>query len=194
MPFHLIGVTTPKLSPTLWASIPALFQAGLSYLYIRQLDSVELRRQLEKQSLQLYHAQLILPFSVPNTHFKRHWKEFDRLTISSDSQAFSSSIHDLTHWPALAGRVEMVFYSPIFPSISKPGYGPTLTLDEQADRIITLRQSTEALPKLIGLGGIQSDNIAQVQQVGFDGAAVLGALWESPDPVQAVRQLVQQLA
>ncbi|RAJ92264.1 thiamine-phosphate pyrophosphorylase [Larkinella arboricola] len=194
MPFLVIGVTPSAHSDNLWNLIPALFQAGLSYLYIRQPDSKELRRQLDREALQPYQAQLILPFPVLNTGFRLHWKESARRQASPDSRAFSTSIHDLAHWPALAGRVETVFYSPLFPSISKPGYGPTLTLEEQANRIQALRRSSEKLPRLIGLGGIQRDNMARVQQAGFDGAAVLGALWESPDPAQAVRELVQQIA
>ncbi|GAB3255655.1 hypothetical protein GCM10027347_16940 [Larkinella harenae] len=194
MVFQLIGITPSVLPDQFWNLIPALFHAGLSYLYVRQPDSAELRRQLESETLRPYQTQLLLTFPWSDTDFQLHWKETTRQQAPSGNRAFSTSIHDLTHWPALAGRVEMVFYSPIFPSISKPGYGPTLTLDEQVNQLATLRRSTESLPKLIGLGGIQSKNIAQVQRAGFDGAAVLGALWESPNPVQAVRQLVQQLA
>jgi len=38
---------------------------------------------------------------------------------------------------------------------------------------------------LIGLGGISEETIATVKKSGFDGAALLGAVWTSKDPIRA---------
>ncbi len=125
--------------------------------------------------------------------FGRHWKEADRMAASPGERAFSTSVHALTDWPLLAGRVELVYYSPVFASISKPGYGPVQSIDAIARQIAHIRQQTDKLPLLIGLGGVQTNTIRRVQDAGFDGAAVLGTLWQDPDPVAVVQELFKKL-
>ncbi len=193
MNFQLIGIVPDTLSADQWAIIPDLFAAGLSYLYVRQPDSEILRYRLTSDVLTPYQPQLLVPFDVPGGSFRRHWKEAARLSAPPDESAFSTSIHSLGDWPALTGRVELVFYSPVFASISKPGYGPAQPLEKVARQIETIRQQHAHLPRLIGLGGIQADTIQRVQEAGFDGAAVLGTLWQSPDPANVVRQLLDRL-
>ena len=46
-----------------------------------------------------------------------------------------------------------------------------------------------ARDRRLALGGIEADKLAAVREAGFAGAAVLGAVWQSPDPVAAFRQL-----
>ncbi len=123
----------------------------------------------------------------------QHWKEADRMAALPTEQAFSTSVHALTDWPLLAGRVELVYYSPVFASISKPGYGPVQSIDAVARQIAHIRQQTDKLPLLIGLGGVQTNTIRRVQDAGFDGAAVLGTLWQDPDPVAVVQELFKKL-
>ncbi|QJD79995.1 thiamine phosphate synthase [Spirosoma rhododendri] len=191
MSFQLIGITPDTLSDGQWAIVPDLFAAGLSYLYVRQPDSDALRQRLDSNELQPHQSRLLVPFDIPSGSFRRHWKEAARLSALPDERAFSTSIHSLSDWPALAGRVEQVFYSPIFASISKPGYGPAQSLDEIARQIDIMRQHHPNLPRLIGLGGVQIDMIQLVNEAGFDGAAVLGTLWQSPDPVVVVQELLR---
>jgi thiamine-phosphate pyrophosphorylase len=194
MAFQLVGVTPPSLSEDQWACLPAMFRAGLSLLYVRQEESPELKQRLTSDGLGPYRDQIIVPFEMPRTALRLHWKEVIRQQAPANSQAFSTSIHEISDWPLLREQVRITFYSPLFPSISKPGYGPDLTLAERTDAIRHIRAHFNGLPALIGLGGIRVDNIRQVQDAGFDGAAVLGTLWQSPDPVETIRQLIQQIA
>lgn len=117
--------------------------------------------------------------------FRWHLKEADRRQLPAGTTFFSTSIHDLRDWPALAGQAEQVFYSPVFASISKPGYGPVNSLDFIAKEIAAIRQQHDRLPRLIGLGGVNADNVSLLQQAGFDGAALMGALWQTPDAIRA---------
>ena len=48
--------------------------------------------------------------------------------------------------------------------------------------------------RLVAIGGIHDENIAAVLQSGADGVAVVSAICSAPDPVQATRQLQQQIA
>jgi thiamine-phosphate pyrophosphorylase len=191
MSFQLIGITPDTLSAEQWSLLPDLFGAGLSYLYVRQTATDHLRQQLTDTLVQPFQNRILLSFDLPGNGMNRHWKEADRLSAQASERAFSTSIHSLSDWPTLAGRVELVFYSPVFASISKPGYGPTQSLSEIAQQIERIRQETVNLPRLIGLGGIQADNIRQVNEAGFDGAAILGTLWQSPDPVSVVQELLR---
>ena len=72
---------------------------------------------------------------------------------------------------------DYVFLSPVFDSISKQGYAAEYTPEQirQAakDGIIDKR--------VIALGGIDEDNILQVKDYGFGGAAILGGLWNKFD-------------
>jgi thiamine-phosphate pyrophosphorylase len=193
MAFQLVGITPDILSEAQWAMVPDLFAAGLSYLYVRQAASEQVRQRLMEDSLRPFQPKILVPFSMAVGTFGRHWKEADRRAASPAERAFSTSIHALADWSTLTDRVEVVYYSPVFASVSKPGYGPTTSIDEIARQIRHIRQQTDELPLLIGLGGVQPDTIRQVQDAGFDGAAVLGTLWQSPDPVAVVQELLAKL-
>ncbi|GIL41846.1 thiamine phosphate synthase [Roseiterribacter gracilis] len=70
-------------------------------------------------------------------------------------------------------------YSPIFPTVSKPGYGPALGLD-------ALREAAReiALP-LVALGGIELLNARACIDAGAQAVAVLGAFAHADDPTAA---------
>jgi thiamine-phosphate pyrophosphorylase len=53
-----------------------------------------------------------------------------------------------------------------------------------AFQLAGLQQKARGLPGIIGLGGVNATNIAQVKAVGFQGAALLGALWQSESPAE----------
>ena len=69
---------------------------------------------------------------------------------------------------------EYLFLSPVFSSISKPGYVSGFThkdlLNAAKEHIID--------EKVIALGGITPDNISKIKEYGFGGVAVLGFIWE----------------
>jgi thiamine-phosphate pyrophosphorylase len=85
----------------------------------------------------------------------------------------SASVHS---WEEVAqitpGVLEYVFLSPLFDSISKPGY--------KAGKDLLQRRAGVLPCKLIGLGGIDQHTIGQVIDHGWDGAAVLGYIWDKP--------------
>ncbi|GAB3828156.1 hypothetical protein GCM10028895_41300 [Pontibacter rugosus] len=45
---------------------------------------------------------------------------------------------------------------------------------------------------LIALGGVTAEKLPLVQEMGFKGAAVLGAVWEQPNPVEAFKELLKR--
>ncbi|SFH97227.1 thiamine phosphate synthase [Methylobacterium brachiatum] len=80
---------------------------------------------------------------------------------------------------ALAGA-DYVTLSPIYPTASKPGYGPALGPDGIA------AACRAGLP-VVALGGITPDRIPECRDAGAAGIAVMGGLMRAPDPAAAAR-------
>ncbi|KQP42805.1 thiamine monophosphate synthase [Methylobacterium sp. Leaf104] len=90
---------------------------------------------------------------------------------------------------AMAARAgaDYATLSPIFPTPSKPGYGPAL--GPEAIRIAT----GFGMP-VIALGGITVDRVEACRSAGAAGVAVMGALMRPPDPTAAARAYLARLA
>jgi thiamine-phosphate pyrophosphorylase len=94
----------------------------------------------------------------------------------------SRAVHDLDVLRASLDGYDRLLVSPVFPSFSKPGYGASGKLPEGDLR------AALALPRraeVIALGGIDASRFAACRELGFDGVAVLGAVWQASDPVAA---------
>ncbi len=102
----------------------------------------------------------------------------------------SRSCHSIQEL-AEAQDYDYVTLSPIFPSISKPGYGPVnrglVPVHTEAD--VHTYLSPVHKGKVIALGGVTIENLDQVEKMGFGGAALLGAIWQAQDPYKELRRL-----
>lgn len=78
----------------------------------------------------------------------------------------SRSLHTLDE----IGETEYdyAFLSPIFPSISKPSYTPTLSPDE-------IKMAVN--DRILALGGVTEKRLNEVKRMGFGGAVFLGSVW-----------------
>lgn len=96
----------------------------------------------------------------------------------------STSYHTFEEIESAYFTWEYVFLSPVFDSISKRAYKSGFDLKLLAKQL-TLRRSTKISdPGIIALGGLSASNIGIAKQIGFSGAAVLGAIWESENPLE----------
>jgi thiamine-phosphate pyrophosphorylase len=103
----------------------------------------------------------------------------------------SRAVHDVAALRESLAGYDRLLVSPIFPSFSKPGYGPSKKLPEGDLRAVL------ALPRraeVIALGGIEVSRIAACRELGFDGVAVLGAIWQAADPLCAFHELSRAVA
>jgi thiamine-phosphate pyrophosphorylase len=82
-------------------------------------------------------------------------------------------VHDLLTIQQLPALFTYTFFSPVFDSISKQDY-KGVTGDD-----FYIRDEQKPV-RVIALGGINAGNIRSVVAMNFDGAALLGSLWNEP--------------
>lgn len=90
----------------------------------------------------------------------------------------SSSFHSFDEVKMKNAHIDYAFLSPVFDSISKKNYKSGF--DHRELRRILLLANT----RIIALGGCKAENLNQVRQLGFSGAAFLGAVWDSDNPLK----------
>ena len=130
--------------------------------------------------------ELVETFPVKGIHLK----EKDRvhpLSAALTSRLVSTSVHSAEEASALTQSFDYLFFSPVFTSISKEGYGRIHSMEELSFLRAELKKRT-TIP-VMALGGIHEGNVREVKKSGFDGAALLGAVWQSTDPVQAFEKI-----
>ena len=64
---------------------------------------------------------------------------------------------------------DYLFLSPVYPSISKPGYLPSFCLNDLKGKVDG---------RIIALGGVTPKRLPELFEIGFGGAAMLGLIWE----------------
>lgn len=191
--FDLIVITSPVFFDGEVDCLEGLLAAGLIKLHIRKPGAAAAAMEnLLNRLSDKWRAQLVLHgepdmadrFDIPQVHcFAQEWalRRRDHSPIGKVSTSFHS-------WKEVEGGgagLEYAFLSPLFDSISKPGYGANPGLLE--------RPPGSYACKVIGLGGINKDTILQVIDHGWDGVALLGWIWEEPDAAVERYALIQQL-
>ena len=103
------------------------------------------------------------------------WNQLDndvknKTVLHSD---FKGSCHSFEEVESLDGQLPYCFLSPVFDSISKQGYQAKFDKNE----LKTFLKKKRTI-KVIGLGGVTAENYAELLNLGFDGGAFLGSIWE----------------
>jgi thiamine-phosphate pyrophosphorylase len=88
---------------------------------------------------------------------------------------------------AARSGADYVAISPVFASISKPGYGPGVGLEGLAEIAAQL-----AIP-VVALGGVDAGNAARCLAAGARAVAVLGAVMAASNPCAATARIVEAL-
>ncbi|WP_353718187.1 thiamine phosphate synthase [Dyadobacter sp. 676] len=183
----LIVITHPEMLPGEAGILNLLFASGLARLHVRKPGASEtdlraLLGQIEPRfrgriALHQHHA-LAEEFGIKGLHFT----EKDRLAQSGETlEALKShgfTISTSIHYPEALERLshcfDYAFLGPVFDSISKEGYCSKLP--------VNFRMNKYSFPgKVIALGGIDAENLKSALEMSFDGAAVLGNIWQNPD-------------
>lgn len=116
--------------------------------------------------------------------------EAPALPVKANTFLRSRSCHVLADVREAIGAYDAVFLSPVFPSLSKSGYGEIRAwTDVELQDLLASRDAAALRTEVIALGGIQKSTTARVRELGFDGAAALGAIWQASDPIATFVEL-----
>jgi thiamine-phosphate pyrophosphorylase len=190
-----IAVISPESSdPREVPAMAGFFAAGLKRYHVRKPEWTA--RTLEGWLRTLpaeWRTRLIL---------HQHHSLVDRLGLGgrhdrdrpSQQSAPSRSCHDLRGLRRHLTTCDQILFGPVFPSLTKPGYGPSP--DFPWDELKALLKGRRAMgsgngSRVLAIGGVTAAGLARCDELGFDGAAVLGAVWNDPDPVQAFRCIAE---
>ena len=183
--FELVVITPEMDFPKETRWLNKLFAEGLGTLHLRKpgRSSQELLQYLNELDEQ-YHDRIMV-------HYKEEvWKDigikgihyqYSALPKEKPGYAVSCGCHSWREFMEIEKRVDYAFISPFFDSISKEGYRASKDLLEVPPELNT--------DKAVALGGIQPSNICQILKLKLKGAAVLGTIWESDDPIKAFRKM-----
>jgi thiamine-phosphate pyrophosphorylase len=167
LPFEVALISSPENFAGEHEIIEQMFERGLQTLYARkpQMSSSLLERWIIGFDIRWHNN--ILP-----------WQ---------------GSAHSFEELKKTSENADICFLGPVFDSISKFGYKSKFSRQELKEGIAawkTAPKKKERSQKLFALGGVSAENIAELAEFGFDGVAVLGAVWHNPDPVEAFLEIL----
>ncbi|MDB6170419.1 MAG: hypothetical protein JWM88_3283 [Verrucomicrobia bacterium] len=196
----LVVISPETEDPRELAVMGSLLAAGLERYHVRKpvWSREQLRHWLTvvpaewRPRLVLHqHHQLVDEFGLGG----RHWRDmpgnaggstapFLTAALSAPGRLASRSCHELGALQAAFDRYDSIFFGPIFPTMSKPGYGPSGSFSPQdVSLLLRARTAEQRRASVLALGGITAETAPRAIALGFDGVAVLGAIWQSEDPV-----------
>lgn len=82
---------------------------------------------------------------------------------------------------------DYVSVGPIFPTLTKPDAGETVSR-----KLVTEMVKTIDIP-VIAIGGIDASNVSEVMRLGVDGVAIVSAVMTAEDPMSAARQILDKV-
>lgn len=189
---NTIIITLPDFfeEETRWVN--ALFHHGMQRLHLRKPKATEdelaewigqISPPFRPRIVLHDHHHLARTYRLGGIHLNGRNPEIP--TWLSDFQAecsiyrtepftLSRSCHSIIELPQYLPLCNYLFLSPIFPSISKQGYGAAFSRQE----LTKARAQGLLSDKVYALGGISLSRLPEVRQIGFKGAAILGDLWQ----------------
>lgn len=172
------------------AIVNDLFDTGMSRFHLRKPgNSAHQTRTMLDEINPAFYNRIALHQDHGVAHEyginRLHYTEQMRIQATADDledrrakgYILSTSAHEPSVLPALSA-FDYLFFGPVFHSLSKPGYHGNLPPEFQLNK-------GDMKPLVIGLGGVEAHHLPAIKAMGFDGAAVLGAIWIKPE--KAVR-------
>ena len=197
--FRLLLLTAPTALPDEPRLLAGLLALGPDGLHLRKpgWPAGQLEALIRALPARYYprlvlhaHPHLVRAYRLGGLHLTGPQRTAaGRRSALLPGQTLSTSFHTLAEISRHRRRYDYVFLSPVFDSISKAGYASGFHLPAVQPVLRALAARPGYRPRVLALGGIDGRTLGAVRQAGFAGAAVLGAVWQSPDPVAAFRAL-----
>jgi len=172
--FLLVAFTSPGYIADEIGKLKFLIRSGFDYIHLRKPSaSVTQTEQIlsgfseeELSHIKLHdHFHLAMRYPVGGVHLNSRNPEYR----GERTLQVSKSLHKIEEI-AEASSLTYFTLSPIYPSISKPGYESSFPFSEFPGILEGKRA--------IALGGVTPAKIAELERLGFAGAAMLGYIWE----------------
>jgi thiamine-phosphate pyrophosphorylase len=195
MKFKLIVVATAEEMETRIEVLNTLFESGLETLHLRTkaLDQSRFREFISRipsgfhtRTVIHSHYPLLEEFGLQGIHLTEQTKRFTEYAILPKDKLISASFHSLEELARETRPFRYVFLSPVFNSISKPGYPGAFHFLELSTFLSSFREKET---QVIALGGVCQDSFSKVRDMGFEGAAVSGAVLQDEDPLSRFREM-----
>ena len=178
----LILMTPPSYFVEEDKIITALFEEGLDILHLRKPNTAPMyAERLLTLIPEQYHKRIVVHghFYLKDEYILKgiHLSERNPNIPGNYKGHISRSCHTLEELKANKKGYDYLFFNPIFDDISKLSYQGNYTPEE-------IRKAHKAGiidKKVIALGRINADNIKQVKDYGFGGAAIQGGIWDKFD-------------
>ncbi len=195
----LVVISNPEIVLDESIIINNLFKLGLKYFHIRKPNhnATQISKLIQEIHPQYYdyislhqHHQLAKEFGIQRLHYTEQARvesNIQKWQAQIDAgYSLSTSIHSLTLLSTFT-LFDYVFYGPVFNSRSKPDYKSSVPADFKLDK-------DYPKPEVLALGGVDASGLKKLKAMNFDGAAVLGAIWNEPDKAIAnFKQLKENL-
>lgn len=178
---RLILISWPTVLEEEFFLLDQLFGIGLEVFHLRKPDYSrdelaaciqQIDKKYRSRVVLHSHHDLADQYDLKGVHFTgRYSFEDEKGTLYPGSR--SRSFHCFDEVKNFGANYDYLFLSPVFPSISKPGYSRSFDLG-QVERYLR----RERAGCVIALGGVELRNIDRIKAYGFDGAALLGTVWQ----------------
>jgi thiamine-phosphate pyrophosphorylase len=173
----LIVFTRPACFAGEAEAIDRLFRQGVDVLHLRKpgVPGAEVLQLLEEIPTEWHGRIMLHDFDFGNRFALKglHLNHRRPLPPAGFHGCLSAACHSLDEVALQKPKVDYVFLSPIFDSISKQGYSSGFTPE------VLQQACAEGLidAQVMALGGVSMERIPQLAAWGFGGVALLGDIW-----------------
>lgn len=170
-----------------------LFDEGLEVFHLRKPSAaasalqnlIEMVKPEHVPKIALHsHHQLANVLWMNRLHYtevkRKESNPMEWQALKESGYHMSTSVHQIQEAEKLSDCFDYAFFGPVFDSISKQGYTSVIAKESKTPKTKT---------KLIAIGGINENNLKFAFEMGFDGIAILGAVWQSTNPVKSFQQI-----
>lgn len=174
-----------------------LFENGLSAYHLRRPHWSASRCCSWIESVPAKWRSRIVIHQYPHLVRKYNLGGFHQLAdgalpgVSGISGKISAQCEDFSDIQKIGKHCRRVMLGPVFPPEKYDVTVPRRTLGEYA-AIAAYWRKQGGTAEVFAFGGVSAENIRLCREAGFDGVVVVGAVWDTSDPVKAYKQLVRK--
>jgi len=174
-----MAITLPEFIPCEAQAIARALRGGYDRVHLRKPGSEpqdierlikEIPKELRPRISLHDHTELAVDYGLGGVHLNSRFPDVPE----TFNGLVSRSCHSLDEVKACKDACDYVFLSPVYDSISKPGYVSGFT----AGQIRKAEEEGIIDNKVHALGGVTPERLGGLEKMGFGGAAMLGCVWD----------------